>query len=72
MFSHQWQLTILRSTQSQTGHEVVAYMDVAREGDDVGGGVEGQPECADDGVDWFVGDDIGSYKRSPVDSLKRG
>ncbi|CAH1447667.1 unnamed protein product [Lactuca virosa] len=38
-------------------------MDVAREREDVSGGVEGLPECVDGGVDWFVGDDIGSCKR---------
>ncbi|CAI9265416.1 unnamed protein product [Lactuca saligna] len=47
-------------------------MDVTREGEDVGGGVEGLLECVDGGVDWFVGDGIGSCKSLSVDWVKVG
>lgn len=46
-------------------------MDVAREGEDFGGDVEGLSVCVDGGVDWFIRDDISSCKRLPVDSWKR-
>lgn len=71
-FSHGLLWMILWSTQSQTnGRGMVAQMDVAREGEDFGGDVEGLSVCVDGGVDWFIRDDISSCKRLPVDSWKR-